>query len=119
MQEAGIWNLEQVIRDNPLGDEPIKWTYLAEGAHSTVNVVQAPSANIPHIHHQHDETVYILKGEGQFKLGDKIHPIKPGDVVFVPAGTVHTPVCDGYNAALSIYSPRFDPQNPDREFVNP
>ncbi len=119
MQEATIWNLEQVIRDNPLGDEPIKWTYLVEGAHTTVNVVQFPSGNVPHIHHEHDETVYVLKGEGEFQLRDKIHPFKPGDVVFIPAGMLLTPISDGYLAALSIYSPHFDPQNPDREFVNP
>lgn len=119
MPEGGIWNLGQVIQDNPLGGEPIKWAYLVEGAHTTINVVQVPSANIPHTHHEHDETVYVLKGEGEFRLGNKIYPFKPGDVVFIPADTVHTPITDGYIAALSIYSPHFDPQNPDREFVNP
>ena len=119
MQGAGIWNLEQAFQDNPLGDEPIKWTYLVEGAHMTINVVQAPSANFPHIHNEHDETVYVLNGEGEFRLGDKIYPFKPGDVVFIPTDTLHTPICDGYFAALSIYSPHFDPRNPDREFVNP
>lgn len=78
MAEEGIWNPEQVIRDNPLGDEPIKWIYLVEGAHTTINVVQAPSINVPHIHHEHDESVYALKGEGKFQLGDKIYPAKAG-----------------------------------------
>ena len=119
MSEAGIWNLEKVIQENPLESEPIKWTYLVEGAHLTINVVQSPSGNSPHIHHEHDEAVYCLKGEGQFRLGDKTYPAKAGDLVFIPAGTPHTPISDSYLAALSIYSPHFDPDKPDREFLKP
>ncbi len=117
MPEPGIWNLEKVIEENPLAGEPMKWTYLVEGKHTAVNVVQFPSANIPHIHREHDETVYCLKGEGRFLLGDKTFHAGPGDLIFIPAGTVHTPISDGYFAGLSIYSPHFDPANPDREFV--
>ena len=117
MAQPGIWNLDEVLQDNPLEDEPMKWVYLVEGDHSTINVVQGPSGNMPHVHKEHDETVYIIKGNGTFRLGDKIVPIKPGSVLFIPAGTIHTPMTDGYQAALSIYSPEFDPENPDREFV--
>ena len=119
MPEAGIWSLEQVIQDNPLGDEPTKWTYLVEGAHSTINVLQVSSFNTPHIHHEHDETVYCLKGEAKIRLGDKTYPFKVGDMVFIPAGAVHTYISDSYLAVLSVYSPYFDPKNPDREFVKP
>lgn len=124
MREAGVWDAEQVIQDNPMGGEPIKWVYLAEGAHSTVNIVQGgstdyegPPISIPHIHQEHDEILYILKGEGEFRLGDRTLPFKAGHVVFIPAGMVHTPIVVGYLAALSIYAPYFDPQNPDRIFV--
>jgi quercetin dioxygenase-like cupin family protein len=117
MSQSGIWNLDEVLRDNPLEDEPMKWNYLVEGQHCTINVVQAPSGNMPHVHKEHDETVYCIKGTGMFRLGDKTLPFKSGDVVFIPAGTIHTPITDSYLAALSIYSPEFDPKNPDREFV--
>ena len=33
-----------------------------------------------------------------------------GQVVFIPAGMVHTPITSGYMAALSIYAPEFDPK---------
>jgi len=117
MTQPEIWNLEEVLQGNPLADEPVKWVYLVEGKHCTVNVVHAPSTNMPHVHKKHDETVYIIKGTGMFLLGDKTLPFKPGDVVFIPAGTVHTPITESYIACLSIYSPDFDPQKPDREFV--
>ena len=117
MTQPKIWNLDEVLRENPLEDEPVKWVYLVEGQYCTVNVVQAPSMNMPHVHKEHDETVYAIKGTGTFQLGDKTLPVKPGDVIFIPAGTIHTPITDSYVAALSIYSPHFDPNNPDREFT--
>ena len=117
MTQAKIWNLDDVLRDNPLDNEPVKWGYLVEGQHCTINVVQAPSGNMPHVHKEHDETVYIIKGTGRFQLGDETHPVKPGDLIFIPAGTIHTPISDSYGAGLSIYSPHFDSKNPDREFA--
>ena len=39
MPEAGIWDLETVIQENPLATETTNWTYLVEGDHSTVNLV--------------------------------------------------------------------------------
>lgn len=118
MADQGIWDLEQVIRENPVSGESIRWVFLAQGPNSTLNVVQSPIGIKPHIHREHDEIVYILKGEGTFRLGDRTFPYKAGQVVFAPAGTVHGPISDNYVAALSVYSPTFDPDNPDREFVD-
>ncbi len=117
MAQSGIWNLDEVLRENPLGNERVKWKYLVEGGHCTVNVVQASSGNMPHVHKEYDERVVILRGTGTFRLGDKIVPFRPGNVLFIPAGTIHTPIADGYQAALSIYSPGFHPEKPDREFI--
>ena len=119
MSEAGIWNLEKLIQENPLENDPIKRTHLADGAHTTISIVQFPSIHSPHIHHEHDETIFCLKGEGQFRLGDKTYPSKAGDLVFIPAGTPHTPMSDSYLALLSILSPCFNHDKPDREPVKP
>jgi uncharacterized cupin superfamily protein len=40
-----------------------------------------------HRHHVMDELFYILSGEGQYRWGDKVFPVKPGDLVGAPAGT--------------------------------
>jgi len=113
-----FWDSERVLRENPLdADEPVKWVYLVAGGKSTVNIIQAPSFNRPHIHREHDEIIYVLKGEGQARIGERLEAVKPGSVVYIPAGAVHTLVYKEYMAALSIYAPFFDPDNPDRVFV--
>ena len=43
----------------------------------------------PHIHHNEDETVYVLEGEVEFLLGDRLVKGTAGDFVNVPRGTIH------------------------------
>ena len=39
-----------------------------------------------HVHHQEEECVYILSGEGTACIGDEEHPIGPGDFIGYRAG---------------------------------
>ena len=39
--------------------------------------------------HELDEVYYVLSGRGQFKVGEEIASIKPGDVLFVAAHATH------------------------------
>jgi mannose-6-phosphate isomerase-like protein (cupin superfamily) len=48
----------------------------------------APSAP-PHIHHDADETLYILEGEFQFVRDGQAFPAGPGSHIFIPRGTRH------------------------------
>lgn len=51
----------------------------------------APKAGPPeHIHHQNDESFYILEGEFLIKIGDRLLKATPGTFCFVPRGTAHT-----------------------------
>lgn len=43
----------------------------------------------PHIHSREDETFYVISGNLEILLGDKIHLAKAGDFVYIPRGTVH------------------------------
>ena len=70
-----------------------------------------------HKHVSHSEHVYVLEGEGEMMVGEKIFKIKKGDIIFVPKNTIHalkvtssTPV-----KVLSIQAPLFDGK--DRVFV--
>ena len=72
----------------------------------------------PHIHRQHDEIIGVIEGEGEFRLGDDVIRIKPGDVIVAASGTVHGPTPNSPAFVfLSVFAPEFDPANPDREFV--
>ncbi len=39
--------------------------------------------------HAWEHEVFILKGEGSLEVDDKTVELKPGDVVFVPPGSLH------------------------------
>lgn len=43
----------------------------------------------PHKHDQKEQIFYITDGHGTVALGGTKHPIKPGSLVYVPAGTLH------------------------------
>jgi uncharacterized cupin superfamily protein len=39
-----------------------------------------------HRHHVIHEMFFILSGSGEYRLGDKTHPLRAGDVIAAPAG---------------------------------
>jgi uncharacterized cupin superfamily protein len=43
-----------------------------------------------HNHRVNEEMFFILEGEGEVRIGESIHPIRPGDVVACPAGGEET-----------------------------
>lgn len=64
----------------------------------------------PHKHLDHSEHVYVLAGKGWMKLGEKEFEIKPGMLVFIPKGTVHSVKTTSKEPlkVLSIQAPLFD-----------
>lgn len=44
---------------------------------------------IPLHSHQIDEVIAYLSGEADVQIGDDVHEVKGGDLVFIPAGKVH------------------------------
>jgi mannose-6-phosphate isomerase-like protein (cupin superfamily) len=54
-------------------------------------VMAAPKAGPPeHIHHQNDESLYILEGEFMVKIADRLLKAPPGTFCFIPRGIAHT-----------------------------
>ena len=43
----------------------------------------------PHLHHGFEECIYVLSGEGTTQAESGEIPIKPGDIVLIPAGEKH------------------------------
>jgi len=48
-----------------------------------------PGGHTPHHSHDYEHEVYILAGAGTVLLDSQRRPVKPGDVVFVPADHEH------------------------------
>ncbi len=71
------------------------WTIKAsrEDTGGTLAVLEGsfrPMSGAPaHVHHQHEETFYILEGEFLFQLGTQAMTATAGTFVFVPRGVPH------------------------------
>ena len=55
--------------------------------------------------HPGEEIIYVLEGTLEYEIGGKVTSVKPGDVLFVPAGVPHTAknVGSGNGAELATY----------------
>ena len=60
------------------------------GAYFAMEAIVPPGGGPPpHIHRNEDETFYVLEGEVELLLGDRLVKGTAGDFVNVPRGTVH------------------------------
>lgn len=62
-----------------------------------------------HKHAHHSETVMVLEGKGNMRLGEAQFPVRKGDILFIPEGTPHAvTVSSGVLKVVSIQAPEFD-----------
>lgn len=42
--------------------------------------------------HQHpwEHELFVIEGEGEIRIGDKVYRVKPGDAIFIPENVVHS-----------------------------
>lgn len=69
----------------------------------------------PHLHSREDETIYVVSGNVEFRLGDKKHQAKAGDFVYISRGTVHNFKNVGKETAKLILT--FSPAGMDDYFA--
>ncbi len=68
---------------------------LLSGAHTNGNlavfedIVEPSVGPGRHIHHEQDETFFFLEGQFIAEVGGQMYEFTPGDVAFIPRGTVH------------------------------
>jgi quercetin dioxygenase-like cupin family protein len=55
----------------------VRYFEVAPGGHTTLE------------HHVHEHVVIVLRGRGEVRLGDSIHPLDYGDAVYVAPDEVH------------------------------
>lgn len=59
-----------------------------------LNVVQVENRTLDfHIHEQSDELFYVIEGRFYLELEDGQIEMKAGDILIVPKGTKHRPIC--------------------------
>ena len=71
-----------------------------------------------HIHHHQDETFFFLEGKFIAEIGEQMFELNPGDVAFVPRGTVHAfkNVGDTPGRLRYVFSPAQTIEEMFREF---
>lgn len=64
----------------------------------------------PHYHAEHSEHVMVLEGQGSMTLNDSIFTVNPGDLIFIPKGSVHSvfKISEVPLKVISIQAPYFD-----------
>jgi quercetin dioxygenase-like cupin family protein len=73
------------------GTGRVKVDMAADRSFAIVESAPAAGAAGPprHIHDAYDEAWYVLEGEIEFSVGDRVELCGPGSLAFAPRGTVH------------------------------
>lgn len=108
-------NLNEIVKnfqtDASTANDPVKRMFICDMESMTANIASSSGdGNKLHTQPDHDEIVIVIDGEAEFKVGDEVHRVGPGDFVFIPRNTLHGRVrtITESMSALSIYSPFFD-----------
>ena len=63
----------------------------------------APGATVPRHKHPGEELVYVLNGTLEYRIdGQPTAVLRAGDVLFIPAGTVHSAINVGVEGASEL-----------------
>lgn len=59
-----------------------------------LNVLQAENRTLDfHVHDKSDEMFYCIEGEFDIEFSDGMTHLTAGDLIIIPKGTLHRPVC--------------------------
>ena len=108
-------NLNEIIKnfqtDASTANDPVKRMFICDMESMTANIASS-SGDGSKLHTQpdHDEIVIVIDGEAEFRVGDEVYRVGPGDFVFISRNRLHGRVrtITDSMSALSIYSPFFD-----------
>jgi quercetin dioxygenase-like cupin family protein len=94
-------------------------TPVALGKNASVNLVLGLPGSIlkMHYHRYHDEIAYCIKGQAAMNVSGKELMVKVGDLMYIPALTLHGSEVTGNDTLqlISIFVPPFDGK--DRIYV--
>lgn len=86
-------SVEAILQQNPLqpGGPTAKVVGSSRAGHSELQVIEMSKIKLHH-HDQEDHVVYIARGRGILRMGEKgqeTRQVKPGDLINLPRGVPH------------------------------
>jgi quercetin dioxygenase-like cupin family protein len=79
----------------------------ARTANMNYVVMQPGESNVPHVHEESEDTIYILQGHGSVRdfTSDTRLEFGPGDVVHIDPGIRHAVFADASEVVVSVGGP--------------
>lgn len=82
---------EDSRQPGPLSHRVIEDGRNTSGSHAVLEfTVNGQFSPPPHIHHRHEEVIYVLEGEMVLPVRDQAIRLRPGDAFVTPIGLPHT-----------------------------
>jgi mannose-6-phosphate isomerase-like protein (cupin superfamily) len=92
---------------------PMRERFVELFKHGTLSIeLYAPRGHDPQTPHTRDEVYVVVKGSGNFRNGDEVHPFDPGDLLFVPAGVEHR--FEDFTDDLTVWVMFYGPEGGER-----
>ena len=88
-----VVNYADVLKANPMpAGEKAQAIKVADDETATLFVVRfAPGVEVKtHFHKTHTETLYVIEGSGETTIDGKTFEIKPGTIIHIPEGKIHS-----------------------------
>lgn len=91
---------------------------LSSDNNSTSFAIQIEDSVAAHYHQNHTESLIVIEGSAEMRLGDKVIIVEKGDFITIPAKTVHAVKVKSKEPlkVISIQAPEFFGE--DRHFIN-
>lgn len=89
--EIRVVNLEQKAN---LITERHKYKLIAELNDYQFKLIKAKREFVWHSHPETDEVFFIVQGEMKLAFRDKLFDLNKGEMIVVPRGVEHKPICD-------------------------
>lgn len=98
-----IWTEEERAKD-------ITLKTLRTTPEASFHLIHLKGTEKPHVHDRHDVAVFILSGEAEFSIQDRVLKVKAGDVLEVPSGMVHWAKNQDTDATVvyAVFTPPYD-----------
>lgn len=106
-------NLIKLDQDKPIDPKKgFNVTQVALGKNASINLVRAAPGSIlkTHYHKYRDEVAYVTAGQAIFTVSGENYTVKAGDLMYIPAMTLHRVVAIGNEnvQVVSTFTPPFD-----------